>query len=91
MSQRLVGDVRAWEFGSETAGWIFAIAVDPRAERHGVGHQLVTEAGRRFAALGVKTVRTMVRRDDVPVLRFFRSARFTGGPYLELEREAGEP
>jgi ribosomal protein S18 acetylase RimI-like enzyme len=85
----LVGDVRSWEFGSEPAGWIFALGVDPRVERHGLGRGLVEAATRRFAALGVRRVRTMVRRDDVPVLRFFRSRGFTAGPYLELERDAG--
>lgn len=81
----LVGDVRSWEFGSEPAGWIFAIGVDPRAGRQGLGGLLVDEARRRFAALGLRTVRTMVRRDDVPVLRFFRGEHFSAGPYLELE------
>lgn len=85
----LVGDVRSWEFGSEPAGWIFAIGVEPQVERHGLGRQLVDVAARRFAALGVGTVRTMVHKDDVPVLRFFRSRGFTAGPYLELELGTG--
>jgi ribosomal protein S18 acetylase RimI-like enzyme len=85
----LAGDIRAWEFGSEPVGWIVALGVDPRFERHGLGGRLVEAAARRFATLGVKTVRTMVRRDDVPVLRFFRSRGFAGGPYLELELAIG--
>jgi ribosomal protein S18 acetylase RimI-like enzyme len=81
----LVGDVRSWEFGSEPAGWIFALGVEPRCERRGLGRLLLDEARRRFAALGLRTVRTMVRKDDVPVLRFFRGEHFVAGPYLELE------
>jgi ribosomal protein S18 acetylase RimI-like enzyme len=85
----LVGDVRAWEQGSGPAGWIFALGVDRRFERHGLGRRLVEAAARRFAACGATTVRAMVRRDDVPVLRFFRGQGFTGGPYLELELDLG--
>jgi ribosomal protein S18 acetylase RimI-like enzyme len=83
----LVGDVRSWEFGSEPAGWIFALGVDPRVGRLGLGGRLLEAAVGRFAALGIQTVRTMVRRDDVPVLRFFRSEYFSAGRYLELELE----
>jgi ribosomal protein S18 acetylase RimI-like enzyme len=83
----LLGEVRAFEFGSEPCGWIFAVGVDPAALRHGVGTALVTEACRRFHAAGVSTVRTMVRRNDVPVLAFFRSSGFSGGPYVQLELE----
>jgi ribosomal protein S18 acetylase RimI-like enzyme len=81
----LVGDVRSWEFGSEPAGWIFALGVDPRFARLGLGRLLLGEAARRFARRGIHTVRTMVRKDDVPVLRFFRGEDFNAGPYLELE------
>ena len=85
----LGGEVRSWEFGSEPAGWIFALGVDPRALHHGLGRLLLDAAVARFAELGVRTVRTMVRRDDVSVLSFFRSGRFVAGPYVELELPAG--
>jgi ribosomal protein S18 acetylase RimI-like enzyme len=89
----LLADVRRWEFGSEPAGWIFALGVDQAVARHGLGRMLLDAAVARFAAAGVHTVRTMVRRDDVPVLRFFRSGHFTAGPYqeLELRPEGGAP
>ena len=29
----------------------------------------------------------MMRRNDVPVLSFFRSQGFAGGPYVQLELE----
>ncbi len=83
----LVGEVRSWEFGSPPAGWIFALGVEPRAEGQGLGARLLDEAIARFARLGVRSVRTMVRKDDVAVLRFFRSGRFHAGTYQELERE----
>ncbi|HEX4955421.1 MAG TPA: N-acetyltransferase [Thermoanaerobaculia bacterium] len=87
----LLGEVRAFEFGSEPCGWIFAVGVDPGAEHRGVASALLQEACRRFQAAGVTTVRTMVRRNDVPVLAFFRSNGFAGGPYVQLELDVTEP
>ncbi len=81
----LLGDVRALEFGSEPCGWIFAIGVDPAALRQGVGRALLDGARARFRAAGVSRVRTMVRRNDIPVLAFFRAGGFAGGPYVQLE------
>jgi len=83
----LIGEVRQWEFGSEPSGWIFALGVDPKASGKGMGKALREAAIDKFGALGVKTVRTMVKKDDVKVLRFFRDAGFASGPYVELELE----
>lgn len=81
----LFGDVRAFEFGSEPCGWILEVGVDPRHARQGIGTALLEEACRRLRASGVSTIRTMVRRNDVPVLTFFRTNSFAGGPYVQLE------
>jgi len=86
----LLGQVRAFEFGSEPCGWIFAVGVHPDRLRSGVATALFREARERFAARGVRLVRTMVRKDDVPVLTFFRGRGFAGGPYVELELELGK-
>ncbi len=86
----LLGEVRAFEFGSEPCGWIFAIGVDPGSERHGVASQLLAEAAARFKAQGVPRIRTMVRRNEVPVLAFFRSNGFRGGPFVQLELDIEE-
>lgn len=85
----VVGEVRGWEFGSKPAGWLIGISVDPSQQRAGVGEQLVAALLGGFVARGVTTIRTMVKRDDVRVLRLFRSAGFTRGPYTELEIEMG--
>jgi len=89
----LFGEVRAFEYGSEPCGWIFGVGVDPRALRGGVARALLDQACRRFRAEGIGRVRTMVRRTDVPVLSFFRSAGFVGGPFVQLEHEVtgGDP
>lgn len=85
----LFGDVRAFEFGSEPCGWILEVGVDPRHMRRGIASALLEEACRRLRASGVSTIRTMVRRNDVPVLTFFRTNGFVGGPYVQLELAGG--
>ncbi len=82
----LLGEVRAFEFGSESCGWIFAVGVAPWAAHGGVGSALVAAACECFAAAGASAVRTMVKRDDLPMLSFFRANDFVGGSYVELER-----
>ena len=82
----LLGEVRAFEFGSEPCGWVFAVGVDPSHLRRGVAAALLREANRRFKKAGMRRVRTMVRRDDVPLLSFFRAAGMVGGPFVQLER-----
>ncbi len=86
----LLGDVRAVEFGSEECGWVFAVGVEPSWARKGLASALLSEAVRQFGERGVKRVRTLVRRDDVPVLSFFRSSGFVGGTYTQLELPLGE-
>jgi ribosomal protein S18 acetylase RimI-like enzyme len=81
----LLGEVRAFEFGSEACGWVFAVGVDPRSLRQGVASHLLAEACRRFQRAGITRVRTMVRRNNVPVLSFFRSNGFVGGSFVQLE------
>lgn len=86
----LLGEVRAFEFGSEPCGWVFAVGVDPTHARGAVGSRMLREACRRFRAVGVTRVRTMVRRTDVPVLSFFRSSGFVGGSFVQLELDLDE-
>lgn len=87
--EQLVGYIlaegRAWEFGSPLCGWIYAIGIHPEHARRGVALALCRRVCSRFKALGIHTVRTMVRKDDVDVLSFFRASGFRAGPYIELE------
>lgn len=85
----LLGEVRAWEFGSPPTGWIYAVGVSPDAESAGVGRRLVESACERFGVMQVTAVRTMVQRESIALLRFFRGAGFVTGPFVELERRHG--
>ena len=86
----ILAEGRAWEFGSPLCGWIFAIGVHPEHGRQGVGLALCREVCLRFKSLGIHTLRTMVRKDDVQVLSFFRASGFHAGPFIELELEMSE-
>jgi GNAT superfamily N-acetyltransferase len=81
----VVGEVRAWEFGSPPCGWIFAIQVRPKGRLKGVGAQLFNALCERFRRTGVAKVRTMLARDNTTILSFFRSQGMMAGPFIELE------
>ena len=83
----LIGEVRDWEFGSPPCGWVFAIDVDPKARQLGVGTRLLDEAKARFARAGVDKLRTLLHRDNVLILSFFRSQGLMAGPLIPLEMD----
>jgi ribosomal protein S18 acetylase RimI-like enzyme len=82
----IVGEVRAWEFGSPPSGWIFAIHISPSARLHGLGTMLFDEMCARFREAGVQHVRTMLAKDAHLLLSFFRSLGMIGGPFIQLEK-----
>jgi len=83
----IIGEVRAWEFGSTPCGWVFALSVEPRARLHGLGQALFEAISAEFAKAGVDKMRTMVARDNRLHLMFFRSEGMMAGPYIQLEKE----
>ena len=83
----IIGEVRAWEFGSAPCGWILALSVEPRARLAGVGQSLFKAIATEFKQAGVNKMRTMVARDNRLHLMFFRSEGMMAGPYLQLETE----
>jgi ribosomal protein S18 acetylase RimI-like enzyme len=82
----IVGEVRAWEFGSPPSGWIFAIGVREAARLHGLGTQLFDEICVRFRKAGVQVVRTMLAKDAPLLMSFFRSQGMMAGPFIQLEK-----
>ena len=81
----IVGEVRAWEFGSSPSGWIFAVQVRSRLRVQGLGSRLFNSVCDRFRAAGVDRIRTMVARDNTEIHAFFRSQGMMAGPFIELE------
>ncbi len=83
----VVGEIRAWEFGSEPCGWVFAISVDPDEREESVGSALLDEICGRFRQAGVTRLRTMISRNNHLLMSFFRSHGLMAGPYLQLEKD----
>jgi len=81
----VIGETRAWEFGSPPCGWIFAIQVRPKSRLKGVGTQLFNAICDCFRKTGVVSVRTMLARDNNTILSFFRSQGMMAGPFIELD------
>ena len=82
----IVGEVRAWEFGSPPCGWVFALSVSPKSREKGIGQLMMKEMCQRLEQAGVTTVRTMVDRENKLTLSFFRSQGLRTGRYIELEK-----
>lgn len=87
----IVGEVRAWEFGSPPCGWVFALAVSPNSREMGIGKQMFDEISAVWKRAGIATLRTMVDRDDKSTLSFFRSTGFRTGSFVELEMHLDQP
>ncbi len=81
----IIGEVRAWEFGSPPCGWIFAIGVDPEYRLKGIGTGLFESIINCFREAGIDNVRTILAVDDQLNLSFFRSQGMMGGPFIQLE------
>lgn len=85
----IIGEIRAWEFGSEPCGWVFALSVDPDARLHGVGEALFLAMSEKFKQARMTKMRTMVARDNQLHSLFFRGEGMMAGPYIQLEKELG--
>lgn len=86
----IIGEVRAWEFGSPPCGWVFALGVTPSARESRVGQLMFKEMCRRLKKGGVTAVKTMVDRENKLTLSFFRSQGLRSGRYIELEKPLGD-
>jgi GNAT superfamily N-acetyltransferase len=81
----VVGEVRAWEFGSAPCGWVFALSVEPGRRLDGLGSALMSAISDEFRKAGVSKLRTMVARDSRLPMMFFRSEGLVAGPSIPLE------
>jgi ribosomal protein S18 acetylase RimI-like enzyme len=83
----IIGEVRDWEFGSPPCGWVFGIDVRPDTRLGGIGTQLLNAICAHFRRAGVSKVRTILARDNILVLSFFRSQGMMTGPFIPLEMD----
>ncbi len=83
----IVGEIRAWEFGSPPCGWVIALNVTADQREKGIGTMLFDALCAEMKNDGVTTIRTMVQATDKVNLSFFRGEGLAAGPYIELERQ----
>jgi len=83
----IIGEIRDWEFGSDPCGWVFALGVRPDIRQSGVATRLYAAICSFFNQAGITTVRTMLARQDIDSLSFFRSQGMMAGPYVQLEKD----
>ena len=83
----IVGEIRAWEFGSPPCGWVIALNVTADKREQGIGTTLFDALCAEMKKDGVSTIRTMVLANDKVNLSFFRGEGLAAGPYIELERQ----
>ncbi len=82
----IVGEIRAWEFGSPPCGWVLALNVAPDHRERGIGESLLDALCAEFRNADITTLRTMVLGSDKVNLSFFRGEGLAAGPYIELEK-----
>jgi GNAT superfamily N-acetyltransferase len=83
----ILGEVRDWEFGSAPCGWVYELDVQPEYRQSGIGAQLLEALRADLRNSGVRKLRTMLDRDNVLVLSFFRSQGMMAGPFIPLEMD----
>lgn len=65
-------------------GWINYLAVDPAAQRHGLGRALMNWAEARLADAGCPKINLQVREGNEPVLGFYAAIGFTSDGVVSL-------
>lgn len=86
----IVGEIRAWEFGSPPGGWIFSLTVDPDSRLSGVASVMFDTICRCFKEAGVEKVHTMTDRDNITVMAFFRSRGMMAGHKIPLQMDLAD-
>lgn len=86
----IVGEIRAWEFGSPPGGWVFSLTVDPDTRLGGVATIMFNTICHRFRQAGVDNVYTMIDRDNITVMSFFRSQGMMAGSTIPLEMDLSD-
>jgi len=86
----IVGEIRAWEFGSAPGGWVFSLTVDPNTRLGGVATLMFNTICRCFRDEGVDRVHTMIDRDNITVMAFFRSQGMMAGSSIPLQMDLSD-
>jgi hypothetical protein len=82
----IAGEVRDFEFGAESVGWVFALTVDPEIRVNSIGTRLFDEICRIFTEAGARKVRTMIEHENQLVIAFFRGQGLMAGRFIGMEK-----
>lgn len=82
----MLGDVRAGEFGiEEPSAWIERFGLDPDHRGQELGKRMFEAVVRHFRARGIRTVRTLVDRNDERLAGFLGALGFAPSSLQALE------
>ena len=85
---RIVATVMAGYDGHR--GWIYSLAVEPEAQRRGVGRTMMQEAERRLRAAGCPKVNLQIRGENAGVVAFYRSLGYVEEDRVSMGRRLDE-
>ncbi len=86
----IIGEIRAWEFGSPPGGWVFSLTVDPDTRLGGVATLMFDTICHSFRQAGVDKVHTMIDRNNITVMSFFRSQGMMAGSTIPLQMDLSD-
>ncbi|VAX04974.1 Hypothetical acetyltransferases BadL [hydrothermal vent metagenome] len=81
----IIGEIRAWEFGSQPGGWVFSLTVDPDTRLSGVATVMFNTICQCFRQAGIDKIHTMIDRDNITVMAFFRSQGMMAASTIPLQ------
>lgn len=65
-------------------GWLYTVAVDPKARRQGIGRALVDDALSRLRVLGCAKANLQIREGNEVVIAFYASLGFAVEPRTSM-------
>jgi GNAT superfamily N-acetyltransferase len=80
----IIGEIRAWEFGSTPCGWVFALSVEPEMRLHGIGNALLEAISGEFKG---RRQDANNGREGAQLPRCFSQRRNDGGSLHQLEKD----
>ncbi|MDW7710206.1 MAG: GNAT family N-acetyltransferase [Deferrisomatales bacterium] len=83
----VMGELYMGQYGIfESEATIDTIGVDPQAQQHSLGRQLIDAFVDHVSRIGVRKIRTLVSADDKKLTKFFKSNQFSPSRNVNLER-----
>ena len=65
-------------------GWLYAVAINPRLQRSGLGHRLVQAAEDALAALGCMKINLQLLASNEATAAFYKSLGYTVEPRVSM-------